>query len=152
MTILRLTADCAGQMAELEKECFSLPWSEKVIREELKNPAGLYFGAFEKGTLAGYAGIQIILDEGHVTNIATAPNLRRRGIARALLTELLAAAEARRVRHAMLEARASNEAALALYRAFGFAVVGRRKGYYEKPAEDAVLMTKTFEPSAGETA
>ncbi|MDR1669914.1 MAG: ribosomal protein S18-alanine N-acetyltransferase [Oscillospiraceae bacterium] len=144
MTILRLTADCAGQMAELEARCFSLPWSERTIRNELNNPVALYFGAFEDGRLAGYAGAQIILDEGHITNIATAPEQRRRGIAGALLRELLSAAGARGVRFAMLEARESNTAARALYEKFGFEVVGRRKGYYEKPPEDAILMTKTI--------
>lgn len=146
MTILRLTSDYAGQMAELEQQCFSLPWSENTIRGELKNPVGLYFGAFDGGRLAGYAGMQIVLDEGHITNIATAPEMRRRGVADSLLRELLTAAEARSVRFAMLEARESNQAALSLYTKHGFLVVGRRKGYYEKPVEDAILMTKTFEP------
>ncbi len=149
MTILRLTSDCAGQMAELEQRCFSLPWSENTIRGELKNPVGLYFGAFDSGRLAGYAGMQIVLDEGHITNIATAPEMRRRGVADSLLRELLAAAEARGVRFAMLEARESNLAALSLYKKHGFLVVGRRRGYYEKPVEDAILLTKTFEEAAG---
>ncbi len=144
MTILRLTSDYAGQMAELEQQCFSLPWSENTIRGELKNPVGLYFGAFDGGRFAGYAGMQIVLDEGHITNIATAPEMRRRGVADSLLRELLTAAEARSVRFAILEARESNLSALSLYKKHGFLVVGRRKGYYEKPVEDAILLTKEF--------
>jgi len=144
MTITPLTEFHARDMAELEKQCFPLPWSEAAIRAEINNPVARIWGAFENGRLLGYAGLQTIVDEGYITNIATSPEHRRHGIADALLRELLACAARKTLRFLTLEVRESNTPARALYAKHGFAQAGRRRGYYEAPREDAVLMTKTL--------
>jgi ribosomal-protein-alanine N-acetyltransferase len=144
MTIRPLTELDAAEMADLEKQCFSLPWSYSTIYAELQNPVARVFGAFIGGRLAGYAGMQIILDEGYITNIATAPECRRMGVADKLMTELLALAEARKLAFMTLEARESNSPARLLYEKYGFVVTGKRKGYYDEPKEDAILMTREF--------
>ncbi|MCL2003278.1 MAG: ribosomal protein S18-alanine N-acetyltransferase [Oscillospiraceae bacterium] len=144
MTIRPLTVFDAFDMAELEKACFSLPWSLESVKSELQNPNALYPGAFIGGKLAGYAGMQMILDEGYITNLATAPAHRRKGIAGALMRELLSAAAERKLRFITLEVRESNLPARGLYEKHGFAPAGTRKGYYDLPKEDAILMTREF--------
>ena len=91
--------------------------------------------------MAGYAGLQTVLDEGSITNVAVLPEFRRRGAARALLEELLARGKAMDLAFLTLEVRASNAPAIALYTGLGFQEVGRRRGYYEAPREDALLFT-----------
>jgi ribosomal-protein-alanine N-acetyltransferase len=129
-------------VAGLEIRCFSLPWSLQSIKAELENPIALYLGVFFEGKLAGYAGIQMILDEGYITNIAAAPEYRRRGIADRLMGGLMDAAVGRELSFVTLEVRESNTPAQNLYRKYGFAAVGKRKGYYDEPKEDAVIMTR----------
>ncbi|MCL1807475.1 MAG: ribosomal protein S18-alanine N-acetyltransferase [Oscillospiraceae bacterium] len=141
MTTRPLSPFDAAEMADLEKRCFSLPWSLQSIQFELQNPIARYFGVFDEGRLAGYAGMQIILDEGYITNVATAPEARRRGIADALLKELLAVGIQRGLRFITLEVREGNAAARGLYEKHGFVSVGLRKDYYDQPKEDAVMMT-----------
>jgi ribosomal-protein-alanine N-acetyltransferase len=143
-TIRLLVESDAVCMAELEKQCFSLPWSEQTIRADLNNPISRYLGAFDAGRLVGYAGIQMVVDEGYITNIATAPDMRRKGIADTLLREMLSRAKQRGLRFATLEVRESNLPAQGLYEKHGFIAKGKRKGYYEKPEEDAIIMTRTF--------
>ncbi len=94
------------------------------------------------GALRGYAAGTVVADEGEVLNLAVAPAFRRRGVARLLLTALLDALHARGAQSLFLEVRASNAAALALYRAFGFRELGRRIAYYRAPREDAITMVK----------
>ena len=142
MILRPLTVFDAEMMAELEKLCFPLPWSLQAVQAELKNPIALYIGAFVEGKLAGYAGMQVILDEGYITNVAAAPEMRRRGIADSLMTALMTAAEERKLSFVTLEVRESNTPAQNLYRKHGFSAVGKRKNYYDKPKEDAVLMTR----------
>jgi ribosomal-protein-alanine N-acetyltransferase len=144
MTIRPLTPFDASAMAGMEKVCFSLPWSLESVKGELNNPIARYFGAFINGELSAYAGIQIVLDEGHITNIAVAPQHRRKGIADRLLAELLLLAIERGLAFVTLEVREGNVHARSLYKKHGFVVVGLRKGYYDLPTEDAVLMTKEF--------
>ncbi len=145
MTVMRLGEMHAPEMAEIEKQCFSLPWTLAGVLAELRNPIAVYWGAFEDGALIGYAGLQHILDEGYITNIATAPPYRRRYAADRLLEELLRTAnEKLSLRFVTLEVRESNAAARNLYEKHGFKAAGIRKGYYEKPKEDAIIMTKVF--------
>jgi ribosomal-protein-alanine N-acetyltransferase len=129
----------------LERQCFSLPWSRAAFLAELRNPAAFYVAAEAEGGLAGYAGMQTVLDEGYITNIAVAPEWRRRGVAARLLTALRAEAVGRRLAFLTLEVRRSNAAAISLYEKQGFVQVGVRPGYYEKPREDALLMTLWLE-------
>ena len=129
-------------VAALERSCFSAPWSEQSVREELSNPLSLWLVALVDGQVAGYVGSQTVLDEADMMNLAVDPACRRQGIARALVEALTAALAERGVRSLTLEVRASNEGAIALYRTLGFAQVGRRPNYYTKPREDALILRK----------
>lgn len=144
MELVKLTEDHISQMVELEKICFSLPWTADMIRSELNNPSCLYLAAVDGDTLAGYIGIQTVLDEGYINNVAVRPEYRRRGIAAALISLLIEQARAIGLAFMTLEVRESNAPAIALYEKLGFTTVGRRKNYYEKPREDAILMTIFF--------
>ena len=130
-----------AQVAALEQVCFARPWSLAALESELCNPIAVYFAAMRGEEVAGYAGMHNILGEGHITNLAVSPALRRRGIARALLDTLVACAREHGLCLLTLEVRASNTAAIALYGGLGFAPAGLRKGYYDSPREDAVIMT-----------
>ena len=134
-----------GQIAQLERECFSSPWSEEMLAQELYNDNAYYVVAQgEDGTVLGYAGLQVVLDEGYIDNVAVRPDCRRQGIASALLGAFERFAQAH-LAFLTLEVRASNTPAIALYEAHGFVREGVRKNYYTNPREDAVIMTRRFE-------
>jgi ribosomal-protein-alanine N-acetyltransferase len=142
--IFSFSAADAAAMAELETVCFSSPWTAEMILSSFKN-GDLFFVAKSGDTLCGYCGLQVVLDEGYLLNLAVAPAWRRKGIGKALLARLCKVATEQNLRFLTLEVRASNQAALALYAASGFSVAGRRTGFYTAPKEDAILMTKEFE-------
>ena len=129
-------------LAALEAACFSAPWSEDALREELVNPHALFLVAEDDtGGVCGYIGCQTVLDEGYITNVAVSPACRRQGAGRLLVRTLADRAAQMRLTFLTLEARVSNEPAIALYRQAGFQAVGTRKNYYSSPREDALLMT-----------
>ena len=140
MKIMRIGPHHVDGIAELERACFSVPWSRESVASELENPVAWYVVAEEGGQLLGYAGMHAILDEGYITNIATSPAHRRRGVADALLCALKARAAERELSFLSLEVRLSNAAAQGLYRKHGFAPSGLRRGYYHSPKEDALIM------------
>ena len=144
MELVKLTEAHIPQMVELEKICFSLPWTADMIRSELNNPSCLYLAAVDGDTLVGYIGVQTVLDEGYINNVAVRPEYRRKGIAAALISLLINEARAIGLAFMTLEVRESNAPAIALYEKLGFTTVGRRKNDYEKPREDAILMTIFF--------
>ena len=132
------------QIAALERECFSAPWSEAMLTEVLfDSQASFIVAESEDGGVLGYAGLQVVLDEGYIDNIAVEPNARRHGVADELLDVFCRFGEAN-LAFLTLEVRASNAPAIALYRKHGFEEAGRRKNYYTKPTEDAVIMTRYF--------
>lgn len=134
------------QVAALEACCFSMPWSEALLARELEQETAVYRVALDEGgTVLGYAGFYTVLDEGCITNVAVWPEHRRQGIGAGLIGALLAAAGERKLSFLTLEVRAGNEGAIGLYRAYGFQPVGVRKGYYDHPPEDAILMTRSFQ-------
>ena len=144
--ITPMTAEHLDEVAELERLCFSDPWSRNVLAESLKNDLSAYLVALDgAGRVAGYAGLTVVLDEGSIDNIAVRPDCRRQGVASQLLDVFLNFARGNRLAFLTLEVRASNYAAIALYGSRGFREVGRRKKYYEHPTEDALIMTRTFE-------
>ena len=117
-----------------------------MLAEELDNALSAFLVALDGGgRVAGYAGLQVVLDEGTITNIAVRPEYRRQGVARQLLDVFLNFAWGNRLAFLTLEVRASNYGAIALYGELGFRAVGRRKNYYEHPKEDALIMTKEFD-------
>ena len=119
-----------GTVAQLERENFSMPWSENVLSSELNNPLSLWLVAVEDNSVVGYVGSQIVPDEADMMNIAVSTDYRRKGIARELVCSLLTALKERGVVSLTLEVRASNEPAKALYETMGFVQVGRRPNYY----------------------
>lgn len=144
--IVPMNADHLDEVAELERICFSVPWSRNMLAEELDNLLSAFLVALDDNDkVVGYAGVQIILDEGYITNVAVRPECRRQGIAAKLLQVFLDFAKANKLAFLTLEVRASNYDAIALYGSRGFRSVGRRKNYYEHPKEDAIIMTLEFE-------
>ena len=145
MIIENMTAAHVPQIAELEKLCFSDPWSEKSIETELSCRLSVWLVALEGEQVVGYVGSQTVIDESDMMNIAVHPDFRRRGIAEALVAELEAALRQRGSRALTLEVRDSNAPAIALYEKLGFAQVGLRKKYYRNPKEDARILRKEWE-------
>ncbi|MCI6486523.1 MAG: ribosomal protein S18-alanine N-acetyltransferase [Clostridiales bacterium] len=127
---------------ELEKQCFSQPWTREQLLSQLPDEQHEFLAALHEGRPVGYVGMMCVLDEGYIANVAVSPDWRRQGIGDALIAELLRRAVSRELAFVTLEVRAGNEAAKALYAKHGFVPVGLRKKYYASPTEDAVLMTK----------
>ncbi len=138
----KLSLSDAPMLAVLEKECFSCPWSEESFIECLINDRFYFVGLFEDDELIGYGSLVTVLDEGDVANIAVRSDKRGKGMGRTLLTALENEAKNRSVVYLHLEVRESNAPARNLYESFGFTPDGIRKNYYQKPLENAVLMTK----------
>ena len=130
---------------DIERASFAAPWSETEMEIECANAAAHYLVVTpenEPQTIAAYGGFWHIVDEGHITNIATAPAFRRKGCAKLLLTELIALAKSLGIAAMTLEVRVSNEPAQRLYEACGFAGVGVRPNYYPDNREGALIMWK----------
>ncbi len=143
--IVPMTSEHLDAVAELERTCFTVPWSRNMLAEELDNALSAFLVALdESGRVVGYAGLQVVLDEGYITNVAVRPDCRRCGIAGKLLDVFERFAAGNRLSFLTLEVRESNYAAIALYGRHGYRGVGRRKNYYEHPKEDAVIMTREF--------
>lgn len=130
------------EVAELEKEIFSTPWSRKGFEDALKQEAVCYLVVRENGVLAGYCGLIRSFDEADITNVAVSPLFRNRGIAQAMLQRLMEQGEKKGIFNYTLEVRAGNAPALRVYEKLGFESVGIRPRFYEKPVEDAVIMWK----------
>ena len=146
--LVPMTEEHIPQIAQLENACFSRPWSENALREELWNDSAVIIVAeAEDGTVLGYAGLQTVLDEGYIENVAVLESCRRQGVASELLEAFIRFAQAK-LAFLTLEVRASNAPAIALYTKHGFREVGRRKDYYDDPREDAILMTRKFAEEA----
>ncbi|MBK5246105.1 MAG: ribosomal protein S18-alanine N-acetyltransferase [Peptostreptococcaceae bacterium] len=144
IVIRKATEKDVNQIADLDKICFSVPWSEQSFAKELKeNNLAFYILAESKetGQIVGYAGVWLIQEEGHITNVAVHPDFRRKHIGMTIIDVLMK--ESRKqagIKTFTLEARKSNTVAIELYKKFGFAEVGIRKGYYQENKEDAVIM------------
>ena len=145
MKIIPMNEGHVAQVAALEKRCFSDPWSENSVASELENPLSLWLIAEEDGAVCGYVGSQTVLDETDMMNIAVRPDCRRKGIAAALIAELVSRLKARGSRILRLEVRESNLPAIALYKAMGFTQLGLRKNYYRNPKENALILGKEWE-------
>ena len=131
--------------AELERACFTHPWTEKQLAEDLDNELLTLLAAEgADGTLLGYGEVRTVVDEGTLERIAVAPQYRRRGVAEAILRRFLRDGR-EKLAFLTLEVRAGNTPAIALYEKLGFRVVGRRKNYYRELHEDALLMTVEFD-------
>ena len=130
------------QVCEIEKDNFSLPWSEKSFLESMERNDTLFLVALNGEEVAGYLGCYCVAGEGEITNVAVKSSHRRQGVGRKLLETLYEEAKALHTQEFFLEVRESNEAAIGLYSRQGFVKEGVRKNFYEQPVENAVIMWK----------
>lgn len=130
----------AAEVAAIEKQIFSMPWSENGFLTSLQSEDTLYLVARRQNRIVGYCGLLQSFEEADITNVAVAPKERGRGIAFAMLTSLMTLGKERGIERFTLEVRSGNAAAIHLYEKLGFASVGVRKNFYDKPKEDAVIM------------
>ena len=142
MRIVKMQPEHVAAVAEMERQCFSDPWSEKSVASELDNPLSLWLIAEADGVIAGYVGSQTVLDSADMMNLAVSQDFRRQGIGEQLVNSLTEALAEKGVKTLLLEVRISNEPAKQLYQKLGFEIVGKRPTYYEKPREDALILRK----------
>lgn len=142
-TIERMNTVHIPQIAILENECFSQPWSENALAEELENENSHFLVAYGD-EVAGYIGVQEICGEAYITNVAVFDKYRKLGIGRALLRAACDGAKNRNCEFITLEVRESNLPAIALYESEGFERAGVRKNFYSAPTENGVIYTKYF--------
>ena len=150
--IVPMAAEHLDRLEQLERMCFSRPWSKKMLTEELDNQCAAFLVAVEPETekAVGYAGLLVVADEGYITNVAVDPSCRRQGVAAQLLQVFDNFAKGNHLAFLTLEVRPSNAAAIALYEGFGFREVGRRRNYYDLPKEDALILTKYYTEEAAQ--
>ena len=141
-----MNRDHLDALEQLERSCFSRPWSKKMLAEELENQCAAFLVAedAQSGEVVGYGGLLVAADEGYITNVAVLAQHRRQGIAGQILQVFVRFAQANGLAFLTLEVRPSNTAAIALYQGFGFEQVGRRRNYYDLPREDALILTRYF--------
>ncbi len=127
---------------EIEREAYPEPWSVGMFRQEISSASSYFYAMSLDGDLIGYGGFWLILDEAHITSVTVAATHRRRGLGDLLVRYMLDKAVEAGARRATLEVRPTNKAARILYSRLGFVVSGRRKRYYAKTNEDAIIMMK----------
>ncbi|MCF8566356.1 ribosomal protein S18-alanine N-acetyltransferase [Alicyclobacillus tolerans] len=141
LKIRKMTLSDLDGVLEVEHRSFTAPWSRQAfLRELVDNQFARYIVADDVSRVIGYAGVWLILDEGHVTNIAVDPDYRGQHLGELLLRSLMTICLARGIKRMTLEVRVSNHVAKALYEKLGFVGVGVRKGYYTDNREDALIM------------
>lgn len=142
MQIRKMIEEDIEDISKLEQICFSMPWSKAAFQKALHQPEVLFLVAKENEKVVGYVGMYIAVDEGNITNMAVAPEHRKKQIGAGLLETLLKEAADRKIQQIFLEVRQGNLPARKLYQKIGFMEIGQRKNFYDKPREDAVLMKK----------
>ena len=148
--ILRpMTEEDLPQILAIEEASFPDPWSEEGFLQSLNAPASLCLVAVDAQKIAGYCIFYSVLDEAELLNVAVAQECRGRGLGEAMLREALQSLMQQGVRHFYLEVRQSNEIALSMYKKLGFRTDFVREGYYERPREDAVVMSFHKEENRG---
>jgi [ribosomal protein S18]-alanine N-acetyltransferase len=139
--IVRLTSAASAELAAIELECNSPPWSQKLFADETLNAHSRMYGARVSGLIVGYLVARVVGDEAHIVNVGVRRVVRSRGIGRTLLMHVLRDFHAQAVMWVALEVRRSNAVAQQLYRSLGFVEMGERAAYYADNKEDALLMT-----------
>lgn len=139
--IRAMTDEDIPEVAQIERSAFSMPWSADAFQETLHSPHAFFFVAEWQDGIAGYIGAYVAADEAEVMNVAVREEARRRHIAQGLAQAALEESKARGARSIFLEVRVGNEAAIALYQKLGFSTISTRKGFYDKPREDAYVMS-----------
>ena len=153
ITIENMMKEDIDQVLTIEQASFTMPWSRNLFLSEFRSPTVstllVALADAPQRTVVGFTVFWLVEDEMHILNLAVAPELRRKGIARKLVIAALKRANAKGARRAFLEVRASNAAALKLYSNLGFTGTGMRREYYDLPIEDAVIMTLEQGPFQG---
>lgn len=140
--ILELKNEDVLMVAEIEKECFSKPWSEKAIKAVINNDLSYFVVAKVGNEVVGYGGMYSVMGEGYIYNIAVKRKYRKFGIGTNIVNELVNYSKIKSLNFLSLEVRKSNSPAINLYSNCGFEYVGNRKNFYTDPIEDAIIMTK----------
>ena len=145
MLIREMTLEDIAQAVEIEKSCFSTPWSENSFRDSIKREDTLFLvceeDALDSGKyITGYVGMYISFDEANITNVAVLPEYRKKGYANTLISFAKERMREKEVEHIFLEVRVSNLPAISLYEKQGFQNLGVRKNFYDHPREDAYIM------------
>ena len=140
-SITKMSESDISEIAELERACFSEPWSENSLKEELANDTARFYVLRDSEKLLGYIGANNICGEVYITNVAVNENYRGKGCGKMLVNHLIKQCEAEDALFVTLEVRKSNENAIALYKKCGFQRVGERKDFYSKPTENGLIYT-----------
>lgn len=163
MLIREMTLQDVPAVAEIEKACFSLPWSEQSLADSVQREDTLFLVCEEDGgqeskrdtmipeyrnerddatmnDIVGYIGMYLSFDEGDITNVAVAPAFRKKGYGEAIVSSAIKIAKEKQLEMIVLEVRVSNTPAISLYKKMGFEEIGIRKKFYEHPIEDAMIM------------
>ena len=142
--IISMVESCLNDVLEISRLSFAIPWTKNSFENELQNGFAIYVVAKIGERVIGYGGMWIIIDEGHITNIAVHPDYRGQGIGNIILNSMINICNEKCVKAMTLEVRASNIAAQNLYKKYGFVEEGIRHKYYEDNKEDAVIMWKRW--------
>ena len=140
MMIRRMTREDVARIAQIETECFSLPWSEASFEDSLAREDTVFLVCEDEEEVVGYVGMYLSFEEGEITNVAVTPLRRKKGYGNLLIQAIKEEAKARGAECIVLEVRVSNAPAIALYEKHGFERIGIRKNFYEYPTEDAIIM------------
>lgn len=140
LEFVSLTRDNARDLAMLDRECFSVPWSEKMFLDDVCNKNAFYVLVKHSNKLVAYGGMYKVYDEAQITNIAVIEEYRRKSIAKRILERIVDEAKKSSLLKISLEVRQSNLNAISLYENKGFKKIGCRKNYYHNPTESAILM------------
>lgn len=152
MLIREMTLQDVPAVAEIEKQCFSLPWSEQSLTDSVLREDTVFLVCEDTAAkdsndsdamannIAGYIGMYLSFDEGDITNVAVAPSHRKKGYGEALVSKAVELAKEKQLEMILLEVRVSNAPAISLYKKMGFEELGLRKKFYEHPVEDALIM------------
>ncbi len=142
MIMKLLEPEMVKQVAELEKQSFSEPWSEQAFFDVINSKNARVYCVFDEVGFIGYSGLSFCIDEGEITNVAIREDLRGKGYGKKLMERVIEAERQKGITKLFLEVRESNENAIRLYKSVGFKATGIRKNFYAKPVENAVLMER----------
>lgn len=141
MQIENLKKEFVCQIAQIEKQCFDTPWSEKSLFDEIENANSKFYVLTNDNKVLGYGSLHTVADFAEIMNIAVDKNFRGKGYSKLILDKMLFDAKDLDLFEIQLEVKSINEVAIALYKKYGFAIVGKRAKYYPD-GNDAILMTK----------
>ena len=145
MIIRPMTENDLNEVTAIEQECFSVPWSYNSFLDACTTPENIYLVCDIGGKIAGYCGLWTVLGEGNITNMAVAKEFRKKGVGAALMQEMERLGREKNVDIFFLEVRESNEPAQRLYEKMGYNNIGIRKRFYERPVENAIVMSKMYD-------